>query len=203
MGEEFTAAFACLLAHQTNCHAIYTTHKTTEDPNWVSQGEYKKTVKEMVDKNQIKFLIDLHGMTNRHNMGLALGTMHGRSCPGVDLINPFLKQGFVFTCADDLPPKVMRKSAAPLGANAGAGEKENWRRLVIDHPRFTGGLRSHTVTRYATEELGIAAVQVEVASVARIVYQEKTSDWPFEYSGDARAITACVSALCALIEENS
>lgn len=203
MAEEFTAAFACILAQQTNCHAIFTTNKTTEDPNWVLRGEYKKAINEMVEKNHIGFLVDLHGMTNRHNMGLAIGTMRGRSCPGVDIKSVFLREGFALTDIDDLPPKVARKMAVPIGANKGADENENWRRLVIDHPLFTGGLRNHTVTRYATEELGISAVQIEIASVARIVQQGKTEDWPYEYSGNTKAITACVRGLCALIEENS
>lgn len=202
MGEEFTAAIACYLAQQTNCHAMFTVNKTDEDPNWVLLGDYKKTVKKIVEKYQIGLLIDLHGMTNRHHMGLALGTMHGRSCPSIDPKVPFLKKGFVLTNADDLPPKIASESAVPLGGKTGAHDGENWRRLVVDHPRFTGGLRSHTVTRYSTEELGISAVQIEIASVARIVHQEKTDDWPYEYSGSAQAITACVGALCELIEEN-
>ena len=71
---------------------------------------------------------------------------------------------------------------------------------MVDHPRFTGGLRNHTVTRFASEVLGIPSVQVELASVARVVFSPATEDWPQSYTGDHATIAAAVCGLEALIK---
>ncbi len=200
MGEEYTAAIAQYLAAETGCHAIYTTHKTIEDPNWVAVGDYKEAIAEMVRQHDIHFVIDIHGMVNRHHIGVALGTMLGRSIGGMDVVRPFIDAGFKQVSTDDLPEKLFSQDGLPIDSSLGAGENDHWRRLVVDHPGFTGGIKSHTVTRYVCEELGVNSVQVELASVARIVNRTKTKDWPYEYAGKRCAITASVDALCALIE---
>lgn len=202
MAEEFTAAMVMYLAGQVGCHAIFTVDKSVEDPNWVRGGEYKRALRNIVRQHDVRFLIDLHGMTNRYHMGVALGTMHGRSIANTDVVSPFSDEGFVLTAANDLPVKLSAGDVNPA-ARSGAAENENWRRLVVDHPRFTGGLRNHTITRYACEELGINSLQVELASVARIVYCPRTLHWPYEYSGHPDAINASVNALSALIVANS
>lgn len=198
MAEEYTAAIAIYVAKVTGCYAIYTTNKTIEDPNWVAAGEYKKAIGEMVTRHNIGFVIDIHGMTNRHHMGVALGTMLGRSSQELDVVTPFVDAGFELTDANLLPAELVSQNAAPIDSTQGAGQSENWRRLVVDHPRFTGGLKSQTVTRYACERLGIKSVQVELASVARIYHRAITHDWPYEYFGKPCAIAAAVAGLCSL-----
>jgi len=127
--EEFTAAFVLALAEDTGCSAIYVKNKTREDPNWQPRGEYKQAVCELVDDRGIRLLVDLHGMTNRHRMGVALGTMNGTSCTGHDVVGPFVAEGFELFPIDKLDE---------------SGDT-CWRRLTVDHPRFTGGVRNSTV----------------------------------------------------------
>ncbi len=197
MSEEFTAALAKQVAGLTGCHAIYTRYKSDEDPNWVTLGAYKSRVAELVLQHGIRFVIDLHGMTNRHHMGVALGTMHGRACRHFDVIAPFTRHGFEVVSADAVPPPLELIDGVPLPP--GGGAEQHRQSVVTDHPRFTGGLRNHTVTRFAVEQLGISAVQVEIASVNRIVFRAAVSDWPYEYCGSAEGITATVNALIALV----
>ena len=201
MAEEYTAAMACLVARLTGCSAIFTTHQSSEDPNWQPGGEYKNAIREMVESKGIKFLIDIHGMTNRHHIGVAIGTINGRACRSVDIIEPFEDEGFQTTQAQTLPPMLTAKEGVPVSSSIGAAEAQHWRRMVIDHPRFTGGVKSQTVTRFAAEQLGILSVQIELASVARIGYRPKTQDWPCDYRGNPEAITAAVNALCRLAKK--
>ncbi|MEM7259707.1 MAG: hypothetical protein AAF404_20225, partial [Pseudomonadota bacterium] len=82
----------------------------------------------------------------------------------------------------------------------GTGAEKQRQTLVVDHPRFTGGVRNHTVTRFVAEQLGVAAVQVEIASVNRIVHRRATADWPFEYHGNPQGIESTFNALVALAD---
>ena len=94
MQEEFTAAIAFYLAEVCQCSAIATCYKIEEDPNWDMHGDYKAAIESLVFQNNIQFLIDLHGMTNRYNMGVAIGTMRGASCKA-DIVTPhFVRAGF-------------------------------------------------------------------------------------------------------------
>jgi hypothetical protein len=195
MGEEFTASLARYVARLTGNHAIFTLHPSDEDPNWQENSEYKEAIRRLVAEQQIRLVIDLHGMTNRYAMGIAIGTMYGRALHGMDVVSPFLQCGFrrVEAAALDAP--------LPRGAGrqvSGTGPERHWRTLVVDHPRFTGGVRNHTVTRFVAKQLGVAAVQVEIAAVNRIVYRAATTDWPHAYRGRSEGIAATTAALAAL-----
>ncbi len=197
MSEEYTAALAIHVAAVTGCHALYTTHKSSEDPNFVNGGEYKNQVARLVAQHNIQLLIDLHGMTNRHHMGVALGTIHQRTCCHQRVAGPFEQHGFARVNARDVLPPLEFTEGVPLPHGAGAEQHSNT--VALDHPLFTGGVRNHTVTRFAAEQLGIAAVQVEIASVNRIVHRQSVADWPHEYRGNADGIAATVNALIALV----
>ena len=197
MSEEYTAALAIHVAEVTGCYAIFTTRKSSEDPNYVAAGEYKSHVARLVAQHNIQLLIDLHGMTNRHHMGVALGTIHQRACCHRRVAEPFEQYGFMRVKPCDVLPSLELTEGVPLPPDAGAEQHRNT--VVLDHPLFTGGVRNHTVTRFAAEQLGIAAVQVEIASVNRIVHRPAVTDWPHEYRGDADGIAATVNALVALV----
>jgi len=72
---------------------------------------------------------------------------------------------------------------------------------VTDHPRFTGGLVNQTVTRFASEKLGLQAVQIELASIVRVVYSQANDEWPYEYRGDPAAISSTIKALESLVRD--
>jgi hypothetical protein len=181
MEEEFTASFAHYLAKNTNSHALFNHWEIPEDPNWDQESNYKRELAQIVDDHQIEIVIDLHGMTNRHNLGVAVGTMNGRACPGYEspLRQAFVDTGFHEVKIDDLSSL----------------QKQGWDRLIFDHPRFTGGIKSHTVTRFAVEKLEIPAMQIELCSAGRLVYRGPHDGWPFHYFGDTKGIKATMQAL--------
>ena len=180
MQEEYTGALALYLAESCHCSAIAISHKISEDPNWDETSDYKTAVRSLVQENKIKFLIDLHGMSIKNNMGVAIGTIKGRACAAESVVPHFIDSGFV--CDED--------ASQP---------KQTWRSLVIDHPKFTGGLVNQTLTRFASEKLDIQAVQVELSPEVRVVEYKATPDWPHDYYGDPSAIEATVTALQSLV----
>ncbi|MEM9777902.1 MAG: hypothetical protein AAF902_25215 [Chloroflexota bacterium] len=187
MEEEFTAGLARLLAEETGCHAIYNQWETADDPNWDQQAVYKKHLAKLVERQDIKLVIDLHGMTNRHKIGVALGTINGRACP--DYERP-LQQAFLAAGFEDIPVGELLTLTT-----------SSWGRLVVNHPKFTGGIKSHTITRFASQTLGVQAVQVEITSSARIVHRGPHDGWPFHFYGEPNAIYATISALSQFLEK--
>jgi hypothetical protein len=183
MEEEFTGAIARYVAEVTGCYAITATHMATEDPNWQIDSAYKRAIAALHNEVNLRFVVDLHGMLNRHQMGIAVGTMLNRSCQHADIVPAFAAHGFTETPLDSLSAD----ATVPFQ-----------RRLVVNHPRFTGGVRNHTVTRFASDTLGIPAVQIELASIARVVYSPPTDDWPQAYTGDKPTIASAVHSLQAL-----
>lgn len=180
--EEFTGALALYLAEVCNCHVIATCYQTDEDPNWQEQGAYKDAIRTIVDSNDIRFIVDLHGMKVGYHMGVAIGTINGSSCSAPAVESHFINAGFVAINANQLDLNAI----------------DAWRRVVVDHPKFTGGVVNHTVTRFASEQLQVDAVQIELSSEVRVVDSPASDDGP-GYRGNPEAIVSAVSALQSLI----
>lgn len=189
MEEEFTAAFAVCLAQSTNSHALFNRWEIPEDPNWDVQSSYKNKLASIVESHQIDLVIDLHGMTNRHNLGVAIGTMNGRACPNYE---DLLRHAFSQSQFHEIGLKDLDRL-----------KKQSWQRFIFDHPRFTGGIKSHTVTRFAVEELQIEAVQIELCSAGRIVHRGPHDGWPYHFFGDRSGIQATMQALARFVTQAS
>lgn len=184
--DEYTAAFARLLARQTGAHVLYARAFSDNDPNWDRESPYKTALGTLVRAHNIRFVADIHGMSNRHNFGIAVGTMHGASCrrQQATLVSDALAAADFIQSS---PQEV--KGFASL----------HWDRYVIDHSRFTGGLTSHTVTRFAAEELGIYAAQFELCACLRVVRRLDRGHRPGGYRGDPAGIARTVAAFEQLI----
>ncbi|WP_420643286.1 hypothetical protein [Candidatus Leptofilum sp.] len=152
--EGFTGALAQLVAETTGAHALYCRYQSADDPNWDAHSPYKRQLQKIVHAHNIQFVLDLHGMSNRHKIGVALGSMNGRSCPNHEpaIVTAVAKQ---FTQTDE--------------ATAASFLRLHWNHFVLNHSRFTGGLANHTVTRFASQTLGIPAVQIELCAAVRVV----------------------------------
>ena len=79
--DEYTAAFARLIAQETGAHCIYARRKSRTDPNAAVDAPYKEKVRQICKDYEIRFVIDLHGMWPKHEAGIELGTRDGKSCP--------------------------------------------------------------------------------------------------------------------------
>lgn len=179
--DEYTAAFARLLAERTGAHAIYTHALSEGDPNWDRESPYKAALAGVVDNHDIRFVVDIHGMSDRHKFGIAIGTMRGASC----------RQRHEALIVETLH---MAQFSQATAAEVREFPELRWDRFVLNHSRFTGGLSSHTVTRFATEELGVHAAQFEICARLRIVQLVGTSRRYDGYRGDPAGIARTMAA---------
>ena len=190
--DEYTAAFARLLAERTGAHVLYAWAQSESDPNWDRHSPYKDALREAVAAAGIRAVVDIHGMGNRHKIGIAVGTMRGRSCP-----EPVAERITTALEAHGFRPTTAR--------DARDFSRLQWDRYVLDHARFTGGLTSHTVTRFASEELRIVSVQFELCSSLRIVRRLSSGKQPADFSGDPAAIAHTLATferiIAGLVEE--
>ncbi len=60
----------------TDCHIVYLNKKVSYDPNYNYENEYKKKLVKYIEKNNIKYVVDLHGMKNIGRYDLEIGTNH-------------------------------------------------------------------------------------------------------------------------------
>jgi hypothetical protein len=182
--EGFTAAIAQYIASATGAHAFYTHYQSEKDPNWHKDAPYKATLARILHQQRIKFVLDIHGMSNRHKIGLALGTINGRSCPHHEqhIIQTLQAHSFHQTSS----------------AQARQLEQIQWQHFIVNHPRFTGGVTSHTVTRFVSQDVGIPAAQLELCTLLRIVppqYQRHEA----LLSGVATAVNTLIALVYNLV----
>lgn len=158
--DEYTVGMARLLAERTGAHVLYVWRRSETDPNFDSHAPYKQALKEIVQANHIKFVLDLHGCAPDRSFGIGLGSMHGRSCPRQlpAVLEAFETHGYSQDAKDLL-------------------------RLDIDDTFPGGGGRlQETITRYVSTMLGVPALQVELNAYLRVVRRlpSATEHSPFE-----------------------
>ncbi|MGB1251691.1 MAG: hypothetical protein ACPG8W_13820, partial [Candidatus Promineifilaceae bacterium] len=168
--EGFTSGFAQLIAEHSGAFAFYPRFLQVEDPNFSAESAYKTELARIVNEHDIRFILDIHGCTDRHHIGLALGTINGRSCPTIE---PILSAQFVAHGWTQLSPTEV----------AGLSELHQYH-FVVNLPKFAGGVRQHTTTRFAVDSLGIEAAQLEVCSNLRVPLVRWGKNW---FEGDRQA----------------
>lgn len=179
--DEYTAALVRLLAERTGAHALYAFARSESDPNYDRESPYKAALAELVADHGIRFVIDIHGMSDRHKFGVAVGTMRGASCRRRHealVVETLAAAGFIETTAQE----------------AREFPTLRWNRFIVNHGRFTGGLTGHTVTRFAAEEIGVHAAQFELCGSLRIVRRRGTPPWPGEFRGNPEGIARATVA---------
>ena len=184
--DEYTVAIARYMARATGAHLLYTCYRSETDPNWHPDAPYKRYLRRLIQQHDIRFVLDLHGMSNRHNIGLVLGTINGRSCPRQEplIIDTLKRAGFRQTT---------RQQAKKLA-------KLQWQQFIVNHPRYAGGIKSHTVTRYVSQQLGVAAAQVELTASVRIVIRGRHRQWRHRFRGHPQGIETTVRTLITIVE---
>ena len=94
--DEYTAGLARLIGDRTGAHVIYARRKSRTDPNADPTAPYKQALRQIAQENKINFVLDLHGANKDRDFGIALGTMHGKSCSEEErqiIIRAFEKTG--------------------------------------------------------------------------------------------------------------
>lgn len=175
--DEYTAGFAQLLGEITNAHVLYSRRKTATDPNADPQAPYKKYLAGLIVDNGIRFVMDLHGASEKRSFGVAIGTLYGKSCKEErqDIISGFERHGF---------------SEVQTGLC----------RIDVDNELpAVGNEKRVPITRFCYE-LGIPAVQIELNALLRIPQRRDdatNSKVPFE--GNVELIEKTVMALAEIV----
>ncbi|WP_158734576.1 hypothetical protein [Alteribacillus sp. YIM 98480] len=135
--DDYTGAIALLLHQLTDCHLIYTTKLSDEDPNYTKGGGvYKKKVVDIIHRFKIKYLIDLHGASEKRPFSIDMGTCYGKTMKGDTLC----------IIENDLVSSSMQ------------GVKQN---------HHFPACNPNTVTHYANAQTGVESVQLEINKVYR------------------------------------
>lgn len=137
----YTGAIIKLMHELTGCHAIYKINKHGSDPNYDSyerDDDYKKTIVDIIEKNNIKLFIDLHGCARERCMDLDIGTNFGKSLNGFDDLPEIIKTIF-----------------------------RNNDILNITHNKIFTANSANNISRNAAERTGIASIQLEINRVYR------------------------------------
>ncbi len=184
--DEYTAAIAHWLHDHAGAYALYPTHRIAPDPHDDGDsGAYKEALQALVEAHDIRLVLDLHGARGDRDFGLALGTILGASCTPYEraIITVFEALGF-------------RREGAPSSLD----------RLAVNLSRYAGGTHRPTVTRFVWQQLGVAAMQIEINAWARIVerlpsaYAARRGIAP-QFRGEPQRIMCVLAALARIVDE--
>lgn len=142
--DEFTGSLAYLLNEVTACHSLAITKLYGGDPNFDGQCIYKDFINSLNAQNRFKLVIDLHGASREHDFAVDIGTINGVSLLGQNHYSKVLKNS------------LLNYDISPISEN-----------------RFTVS-GNKTVTAYASENLGIPALQLEINKKFRSPNQNPT-----------------------------
>lgn len=97
--EIYSGAIGKLIHESTGAHLIYKYHNDGIDDNFVLHTKYKRSIGELIKENDIKIVIDIHGMVGSHSKRfrgdfIELGTDYGENLLGKTYITEELKKIF-------------------------------------------------------------------------------------------------------------
>ena len=179
--DEYTAAFARLIAQETGAHCVYARRKSRTDPNAALEAPYKEKVCQICKHNEIQFVIDIHGMWPKHEAGIELGTRNGKSCPeqAALIVQTLAESGFTLDNGD----KLLRLRVDAQFSGNGSASRE-------------------PMVRFVSEKLSIPAAQFEINAWNRIVARrEDAAERDKSFRGNPELIEKTVIALIKVVEE--
>ena len=128
----YTGALAKTLHEVTGAHVIYKASTNGDENYTIEETEYRKKIKEIVAKKDIKVIIDLHGMASSRDSDIDIGTGNSSN------IN-LLGQDYILSLI-----------GSSLGNNNYTVNKY-----------FTGG-KTYTMSAYCASKLGVPTLQFEI-----------------------------------------
>lgn len=138
-GEAFTEYIVEALCQETGSHGIIATDSSDYDPNHqvFDKNPFKKQISKIIKEHQIKYLIDIHGLNDKHKYDL--GIYHQKGFRNSRLLAYHLATGL---------------------------NKEKLRGVLIQLLYFREE-DGESISTYCTKELKIASVQIEIAKYIR------------------------------------
>ncbi|KJR46298.1 hypothetical protein UF75_3329 [Desulfosporosinus sp. I2] len=141
MSDQYTGSIVYLLSQLTGCHAIATTKLYGGDPNMDDPCLYKEKISEIIRREKVKFVLDIHGAAGDRNFDVDFGTDSGRT---------LLKKEVMF--------QTLERNFQTFGFSQ------------ISHDYFAAS-GPNTVANFVARELKIPAVQVEINKKYRVPAQ--------------------------------
>lgn len=137
--ELYSGALCKLIHERTNCHVIYKYHNDGIDDNFVLHTKYKQKIGKIIKDNNIKLLIDIHGMVGSKSKRfrgyyVELGTNNGRNL----LDKTSLSEDFTRIFNDN-------------GVNK-----------VVTDKKFRAS-KCHTISRYVARTYKTPSIQIEIS----------------------------------------
>lgn len=104
--ETKTGVIVRTVANKGKVYGIYKLKNELNDANWDKHCNYKNKVKEIVNKEKIKALIDFHGMAAHREQDICIGINNGQNIFGYndivkEMISIFKKYGFKNVTIDE------------------------------------------------------------------------------------------------------
>ena len=86
LAEPYTRGIAKYVSKKTDCYFLIKNEDTGADPNRVNKDDFKILLNDLIAKNRIKMMIDLHGAKRERDFDVEVGTLDGKMV-GRDTIN--------------------------------------------------------------------------------------------------------------------
>lgn len=104
--ETKTGVIVKTLANKCDVYCIYKLKNECNDANWDKKCSYKIKVKQIVNKEKIKSLIDIHGMAAYREQDICIGINNGKNICGYEklvseMVNILKKHGFGNVAIDE------------------------------------------------------------------------------------------------------
>ncbi len=176
--DEYTAGLARLIGNRTGAHVIYARRKSRTDPNADPAAPYKQALQQIIQENDIRFVLDLHGANMDRNFGIALGTLHGKSCSGPEkqiIVSAFEKYGISET-------------------GSGLSRLDNNNQLA-----GVGNANREPIVKFCNRN-SIPAAQIEINAWLRVPKRREDASAPNkDFKGDQRLISNIIKALSEIV----
>ena len=107
MREGYTKAIVKYLAQKTGAFILIKENSDGIDPNKIDMEDYKRQLLEIIEKHQIKLVLDIHGAASHHDFALEIGSLDGVSAKPqtVESLKNALKNQGIAPVAENNPFK--------------------------------------------------------------------------------------------------
>ncbi len=107
MREGYTKAIVKYLAQKTGAFLMIKENSDGIDPNKIEMEDYKRQLLEIIEKHQIRLVLDIHGATSHHNFAIEIGSLDGVSArpQTIESLKTALKNQGITSVAENNPFK--------------------------------------------------------------------------------------------------
>lgn len=121
------------VAKKTNCCCIYKTMCLGDDANYDDYSYYRQKCSQVINEQNIKFLLDVHGMAAEREEDICIGIANGKNING----------------REDILENITRRF-----------RKHKFEKVSIDIPFSSSG--NNCVSSYIHDKCGIFTLQIEI-----------------------------------------